>query len=383
MADIGLNQNITIRSRQFHFQTATNIEDGIIRTEVFEKGRLLYAQDHRYERRESESPEGGELRMRLILDQLHKRIISRLNKVFEISEILQNIDHAVSHYRIGAIFLSLHIFDKTEQHLNKCIGLNPKFYSAHIALARSYFYKKDFNKAEELLHNLVKAGVKYPDLYNLLGSVMLEQKNYIQCLNHLREAIKLNPKYKEAYFNIAAAIFKRIGYLKTQNKQEDVQKNFEFLNIILNRLQKVGDNEDQFMIENIKKSFQGKNFGKIQTLIYDYRHRLFYQRIHPEILGYEFYLWLRYLPDRLDFEQLLYFEENFTKTLTKSADYADMWNYLALIHVLLCRDYFLKGLNNFKEATRINPKFTRAKNNLRLVENDGREFLSLIKAIAK
>ncbi|MCK4892926.1 MAG: hypothetical protein KAT07_03110, partial [Calditrichia bacterium] len=79
MADIGLNQNITIRSRQFHFQTATNIEDGIIRTEVFEKGRLLYAQDHRYERRESESPEGGELRMRLILDQLHKRIISRLN----------------------------------------------------------------------------------------------------------------------------------------------------------------------------------------------------------------------------------------------------------------------------------------------------------------
>jgi tetratricopeptide (TPR) repeat protein len=383
MADIGLNQNITIRSRQFHFQTATNIEDGIIRTEVFEKGRLLYAQDHKYERRESESPEGGELRMQLTLDQFHKRIISRLKKVFEISEIIADIEHPVSHYRIGAIFLSLHIFDKTEQHLNKSIELNPKYYGAHIALARSYFYKKEYTRAEELLQSLVKSGIKYPDLYNLLGLVMLEQKNYIQSLNHLREAIKLNPKYKEAYFNIAAAIFKRIGYLKTQNKQEDMQKNSEFLNIILSRLQKVGDEEDQFMIENIKKSFQGKNFGKIQTLIYDYRHRLFYQRIHPEILGYEFYLWLRYLPDRLDFEQLLYFEENFTKTLANNADYADMWNYLALIHVLLCRDYFLKGLNNFKEATRINPKFTRAKNNLRLVENDGREFLSLIKAIAK
>ena len=234
-----------------------------------------YAQDNRYERRESESAEGGELRVRLTLDQFHKRIISRLKKVFEISEILQNVDHAVSHYRIGAIFLSLHIFDKTEKHLNRSIELNPKNYSAHIALARSYFYKKDYNKAEELLQKLVKAGVKYPDMYNLLGMVMVEQKNYIQSLNHLREAIKLNSKYKEAYFNIAAAIFKRIGYLKTQNKQEDVLKNFEFLNIILNKLQKVGDEDDQVMIENIKKSFQGKNFGKIQTLIYDYRHRLF------------------------------------------------------------------------------------------------------------
>jgi len=383
MADIGLNQNVTIRKRQFHFQTATNIEDGIIRTEVFEKGRLLYAQDQQYERRENDGQEGGEPRLRLTLDQFHKQIMFRLKSVFEISHKMKDVEHSVSHYRIGAIFLSLHIFDKTEQHLNRCIELNPKFYSAHIALARSYFYKKEYQESERLLQELVKAGVNYPDLYNLLGMVMLEQKNYIQSLNHLRQAIKLNPKYKEAYFNIAAGIFKRIGYLRTQNKQEEVDKNLEFLNIILNKLHKIGDEEDQVMIDHIRQSFQEKNFGKIQTLIYDYRHRLFYQRIQPEIMGYEFFLWLRYLPEQLDFEQLLYFEENLTKTLSKKADYADMWNYLALIHLLLCRDYFLKGLNNFKEATRINPKFNRAKNNLRLVENDGREFLSLIKAIAK
>ena len=220
-------------------------------------------------------------------------------------------------------------------------------------------------------------------MFNLLGMILLEQKNYIQSLNHLRQAIKLNSNYKEAYFNIAAAIFKRVAYLKTQNKPDDVQKNLEFLNAILNKLQKLGSDEDNLMIDNIKNAFDSKNFSKIQTLIYDYRHRLFYQRVQPELFGYEFYLWLRYLPDRLDFEQLLYFEDNFAKTLRKKSDYADIWNYMALVHLLLCRDYFLKGLNNFKESTRINPKFTRAKNNLRLVENDGREFLSLITAIAK
>lgn len=383
MADIGLNQNISIRNRKFHFQTATNIEDGIIRTEVFEQGRLMYAQDNRYERRGSGNPEGGESRLRQSLDQFHRRIITSLKVYFDISDILQTVDNAVSHYRLGAIFLSLHIFDKCQQHLLKCISLDPKFYSAHIALARCYFYQKNYKDSEEILQTLVKTEIPYPDLYNLLGMVMLEQKNYIQCLNHFRHAVKLNQKYKEAYFNIAAAIFKRISYLRTQDKGEDVQKNLDFLNVILNKIDKVGNDDDRAIVAELRKAFTAKNFGKIQTLIYDYRHRLFYQRMLPEIIGYEFYLWLRYLPDRLDIEKLLYFEDKFTKTLADNDDYADMWNYLALIHLLLCREHFLKGLQNFKEATRINPQYTKAKNNLRLVENDGREFLSLIKAITK
>lgn len=383
MADIGLNQNISIRNRKFHFQTATNIEDGIIRTEVFEQGRLMYAQDNQYERRGSGNPEGGESRLRQSLDQFHRSIITSLKVYFDISDILQTVDNAVSHYRLGAIFLSLHIFDKCQQHLLKCISLDPKFYSAHIALARCYFYQKNYKDSEEILQTLVKTEIPYPDLYNLLGMVMLEQKNYIQCLNHFRHAVKLNQKYKEAYFNIAAAIFKRISYLRTQDKGEDVQKNLDFLNVILNKIDKVGNDDDRAIVAELRKAFTAKNFGKIQTLIYDYRHRLFYQRMLPEIIGYEFYLWLRYLPDRLEIEKLLYFEDKFTKTLADNDDYADMWNYLALIHLLLCREHFLKGLQNFKEATRINPQYTKAKNNLRLVENDGREFLSLIKAITK
>ena len=118
-------------------------------------------------------------------------------------------------------------------------------------------------------------------------------------------------------------------------------------------------------------------------MIFDYRNKLFYKQLAPELVGYEFYLFLRYFSDRLDYDSLQYFNEKITKTLDENTDYADMWNYLALIHLLLCRDYFLTGLNNIKEATKLNPKYKKAQNNLRLVENDGREFLSLIKAIVK
>lgn len=383
MADIGLNQNVSIRSRKFHFQTATNIEDGIIRTEVFEQGRLIYAEEHKYERRESMDSQKGESRFHQSLQQFHRDIISSLRAYFELSRIIKDKENYLAHYRLGAIFLSLHIFDKAIFHLSRVRELNPSFHNAAIAIARSHYYQKQYQEAETILQELVKSGISYPDIFNLLGIVMLDQKNYIQSLNHFREAVKLNPKYKEAFFNIAAAIFKRISYLRTQGKEDEIKKNLEFLDVILNKIHKVGNEEDQGVVAELKQSFTEKDFAKIQNIIYDYRHRLFFQRIHPEIIGYEFYLWLSYLPERLDYDKLLYFENKITQTLQENTDYADMWNYLALIHLLLCRNYFLKGLDNFKRATRIHPGFKKAQNNLRLVENDGREFLSLIKAITK
>ncbi len=381
MADIGLNQNIVIHNREFHLQTATNIEDGLIRTEVFEQGRLLYAQEQKYERRETGGKNGGEPRIRSVLDWFHKGVIHDLKTYFKLSTILEKKDHSVSHQRLGSVFLSLHIYDRAEKHLGIAIKINQDFYSAYIALARCYYYQQKYKESEDLLQKLMKKEVTYPDMYNLLGLVLLEQKNYIQSLNHFRNAIRIHPNYKEAYFNIAAAIFKRIYYLKTQQKDDEIQKNLDFLEIILNKIQKIGNSDDRSLIIELKKAFSGRNYEKIHSMIYDYRHRLFYRRMQPEIVGYEFYLRLHYLSDELDDKILRNFEEKFSKILKDNVNYADIWNYLALIHLLLCRDHFLQGLGNFKEATKINPEYTKARNNLRLVENDGREFLSLIKAI--
>jgi len=383
MADIGLNQNISIKNRKFHIQTATNIDDGTIRTEIFEQGRLLFADTYKYERRSNNDEEGGESRIRYVLDDFHQSVISNIETFFEISQTLKSKDHVISHFRLGSIFLSLHIFDKAEEHLKRAVEIDPNFHSAYIALARCYFYQKKIQDAANVLEIPAKAEVNYPDLYNMLGMVLLEQKNYIHALNHFRHAIRLNPKYKEAIFNIAAAIFKRIALLRSQKKTDEIKRNLEFLNVILSKIYKIGDEEDQSLVKQVKQAFSQRNFGKIQTLIFDYRNKLFYQKLAPEIVGYEFYLMLRHKPEILDKKILTLYQSKISKILAENANYPDMWNYRALIHLLLCRDYFLKGLENIKQATVINPNFKKAKSNLRLVENDGREFLSLIKAITK
>ncbi len=383
MADIGLNQNITLKNRTFHIQTATSVDDGLIRTEVFERGRLLYTEYYKYERRDYSQDGGADLRLRRLLDQFHHNVISGIETLFELSRKLEDKDHSISHHRLGAIFLSLHLYEEAEKHLLRSIDLDPESFSSYIVLARCYFLQKRFQQAAQTLEPLLKRQLAYPDLYNLMGMLSLEQKNYVDALNHFRHSIKLNPNYTEAYFNLGMAILYRVNFLRMQGKKEEVQKNLKFFALVLQKISKIGDSEDKTVVSQILQALTKKNYGKVSSTLYDYRNKRFYQRVPPETAGYEFYLWLRYLPEQLDYEILCHFEEKISRTLDQHPDYPDMWNNLALIHLMLCREYFLKGLDNFKEATKINPGFTRAQKNLRLVENDGREFLSLIKAIFK
>jgi tetratricopeptide (TPR) repeat protein len=383
MADIGLNQNISIKGRQFHLQTSSNVEEGFLRTEVYEKGRLLYSESTKYERRDFGKDDGAELRIRRMLDQYHHNIISSLESLFELSNILEQVLHGTSHHRIGAIFLSILLFDKAEKHLLKAIDLNPENHSSYILLGRCYFFQRRFQQAGQTLEPLINAHLEFPDLYNLLGLIFMEQKNFHHALEHFRHAIKLNPYYIEAYYNLAINVLRRIVFLKMQNKFEGIKKSLEFFKIILEKIRKIGNVEDKDLIVQVQNDLLEKNYGKVQTLLYDFRNRHYYKPIPQDLVGFEFYLWLKYLPDRLDYESLCRFKDRISETVVKYPDYPDLWNYLALIHLMFCRDFFLKGLDNFKEATKINPNFSKAKKNLRLVENDGREFLSLVKAIVK
>ncbi len=56
MSDIGYNDNVVVGDRTFHIQTATNKSKGVVRCEVFEKGRLITTREMKYERRKKAKP---------------------------------------------------------------------------------------------------------------------------------------------------------------------------------------------------------------------------------------------------------------------------------------------------------------------------------------
>jgi len=56
---------------------------------------------------------------------------------------------------------------------------------------------------------------------------------------------------------------------------------------------------------------------------------------------------------------------------------------VGIVHLIQCRNLFLKALNEFDHALEINPAFDKARKNKKLVENDGKEFLILLRAILR
>jgi len=96
-----------------------------------------------------------------------------------------------------------------------------------------------------------------------------------------------------------------------------------------------------------------------------------------------FFLKFMYGGKELKQEELEKFEEIFQKEKDKYGNHADYWNELGVIHLIQCRDYFLKALKEFDQATKINPKYQAALNSLGLMKHGKKGFLILLRAILK
>ena len=77
------------------------------------------------------------------------------------------------------------------------------------------------------------------------------------------------------------------------------------------------------------------------------------------------------------------YEHRLNIALEQNQDYADIWNNLGVIHLIQCRNLFLQALTEFNRSLELNPGFDKAIKNKKLVENDGKEFLILLRAILK
>lgn len=381
MEDIGYNDDLKTASRRFHVQTATLVDEGIIRTEVFEKGRVLFVENYYYERRSENRERGAEGRLRYLVDQFHQSMMEEIDSLFEMSERVNDSDSVSAHEKIGLVFLYMHIFDKAESHFRRAIAMAPERHSTYIYLGRCFYRQKRYKEALAILNELVEQGVAYPDLFNQLGLVMLDRSNYRQALNYFKEALKLNPAYIEAYLNLSEAILRRMTRLDPATQKADLAKSISFLQIIFKKIDTYGRAEDRKQCAAVMKILQKDGARKALALMSEYRDEQFVRRTPPEIVGFRFQLRLLYSEDEMSDDLLASYERKLTEALERNPSYPDLWHYLALVHLMQCRHHFLMGLDNFRDASRINPNFDRAIKNLRLVENDGREFLSLIKTI--
>ena len=126
-----------------------------------------------------------------------------------------------------------------------------------------------------------------------------------------------------------------------------------------------------------------QDYDKVLVLLKKLQTQFFNEVDNYRILGYEIYLKVKYDLINLSSDEINFYENNITQILKDHPEYADLWNVLGLIYIVHTKNLFNISLNNFSKALDINTSFKIAKKNKKLVENDGKELISVLNTMLK
>ena len=382
MSDIGFNDNLEVAGRKFHFQTASRSGKGTIRCEIFENGRVLSTSEVDYERRKTDRNEAIEDRLRTVVESLHEEMISEIELLFKISEKVNKLKHSPSNLKIGIMFLQNNMIEDAIKQFKKAIEYDPDYTPAYNHLGLTYIKIGEYKKAVETYEAIIHRNGQFTDMFNNYGLALLMDNRLDDAQEQFKRALRLNRNYLEAHYNMALLYLRstQLGFAQPKAPPQSVrvQRAFEHLEIIKEKKIKVFD----IIYDKVQKNLQKNNIEQATQLLEENRNKIFPTDV-SSLISTNFYLKFMYGGKGLDSETIKRFEYRLNAAMEDNPDYADIWNNLGVIHLIQCRNLFLQALNEFNRALELNPGFEKAIKNKKLVENDGKEFLILLRAILK
>lgn len=382
MSDIGYNDDVRVLGRKFHVQTASRKAQGLASCEVFEQGRLITKNEVPFERRTTNLKDQLEGRIRDIVESVHQETLLEIELIFSIAKKLQKIKHAPSHVKMGLLFINNNLINDAITEFKKAIELNPTEIDAYNNLGLAYIKLQDYQEALKIFSKALKIKPDYPDIHLNIGITHYYEHQFESAINHIQEALRRNPAYSEARYHLAHVYMASILNNNTESKLPPasirVERSLQQLQLLVKE-NISGVKETLVKIQKALISKDVKSSVKILATMYN---KIFPGDIH-DIIGISFYLRFMYGGKSLTRRALKKFEKDLIASIEKEGNYADLWNNLGIVHLIQCRNMFIQALNEFDRALELNPKFEKALKNKKLVENDGKEFLILLRAILK
>ena len=382
MSDIGFNDNLEVAGRKFHFQTATQSNKGKIRCEIYENGRVLSTSEVDFERRKGDRKKNIENRLKNVVESLHQEMMTEIELLFKIAEKVKKLKHSPSNNKIGIIFLQNNLIDDAIEQFKLAIESDPNYLESYNNLGMTYIQTGKYKEAIEVFTRGMDRDINFTDMHNNFGLALMMDKNYEKALDEFKKALKLNKSYLAAHYNLAV-LYLRSTYERDHDEflpppSIRVKRSFEHLEKVKDRKIKVFD----LVYEKIKKQILKKNIDQSVKLLEENRDRVFPRDV-SSLISTNFYLKFMYGGKGLDNETIKRYERRLNMALDDNPHYADIWNNLGVVHLIQCRNLFLQALTEFNRALEINPDFDKAVKNKKLVENDGKEFLILLRAILR
>ena len=382
MSDIGYNDNINVDGRKFHVQTASNLRKGSANCEVFEEGRLITTQVIEFERRRSRNEDSMEQRIRRIVSDLHQETVGEIDLMFQIADKVKKLRHAPSNIKLGQLFLHNNLIKDAVEQFETALSIDPDSAPALNNLGMAYIQIGQNAKAINYLKSALEKSNPYADIYHNLGLAYLNQKQHYKALQNLQEALRINPNYSKAHYNLVVVYLESVLVDKGDELLPPPSIRMERAQSELKKLAEANLPAFNAVYSDIEEAITNSKIRVALDILAQNRDKVFPNEV-LSLIGMDFYLKFMYGGKGLNKEIITKFERRLSKAIEAHPNYADLWNNLGVVHLIQCRNLFLQALNEFDKALEINHSFDKALKNKKLVENDGKEFLILLRAILR
>ncbi|MGD9488150.1 MAG: tetratricopeptide repeat protein [Calditrichaceae bacterium] len=382
MKGIGYQEKIKIGSREFQIHTGNNPNKNVISTEVFESGKFIFTAFEYYDVRIAESDISEDEYLKSVTYETHQTMIEDIRLLFIINEKLKGIKQYLPHYRLGKIFYAKGFYEEAIENFNEAIAQKPDFIRGMKRLGLAYLGAGHPNDAVEIFQKAHELKNKYPDILNCLGVALTQVGQYENATKYLQKAIDIKNDYMEANFNLGIVLF--LSTVRDSSEKGNVVIPARVLRFFkaMKDHQRYQSDLWKMKFEQALESIQSGRKNKIIQALAKIQLDIATIEESSEMMDF-FLLKFMYGGKELTNDELEYFEKLVRDEVEAHPMYADYWNELGVIHLIQCRDYFLKSINEFENAIKINPQLEIAKENHDLLKKNKNGFLILLRAILR
>ncbi|MFQ5707241.1 MAG: tetratricopeptide repeat protein [bacterium] len=372
MEELGLNNDITVGGRKFHIQTNFSKPQESIISNVFLDGQVIDTK--RVPLKQDASIEDIDNRM----VDTHREMTTEMEILYYIAEKVKTVRHAPSANKLGLMFLKKNLVEESIEQFQLALEIDPDYHEVYANLGKALIFSEAYDQAIETLSAGADRAPDFADMQNFIGIACLRAGNYEQATAHLEEALKLNPDYVEAHYNLGVALLRDGAATQEDSATEQKrQRALEHLSAVAGKVA----HADMPNLTLALELMASDNYDEALERLTEGESRDVFKNFFN--FENEFYLKFMYGGKGKDDSFIAEYVNDLKQLIEEYPHYADVRSNLGIAYLIQCRNLFLKSLEEFRTALKINPDFKKAEKNLKLAENDGKGFLILLRALLK
>lgn len=375
--DISIDDSLYVGGKKYHIQTNSTGESRKIVSILFENGKVLDSAVFIY------GADISEAALTRLVRSVHNKKVAEMKSLFQIAEQLSEKRHAEALNKLGSVFLGKRMYEEAIRQFRKATEIDANCAEAQNNLGLALSLAGRDSEALEFYQKAIQKQPNYGDFHNNLGVLLCKLGRYKEGIEELETAVRLGAKFGEAYFNLGLAHLKIIQdptsaahFPPTSVLIHRALENFERA---IDLTPYFKDKYFQSGLVHLKNNMIGKAIEDFSRSLMEVNKLKSKQR---EIC-YEFYLRFMYQDKGISEHDIKEYILKLQNLLSKNPGYADLHNHLAGAFLIWARTLFQKASDHLNQALSINPHFKRAKNNLKLVENESKGLVRLLWAIFK